>query len=235
MISFSRISKQYGRQVLFVDATFQLNPGEKVGLVGPNGSGKTTLFRMIVGEEHQDEGEVSVPKRLTIGYSDDDAAKPESPSKEKTTTPPSAPTPGSFLWWCDGPCGTAKAALSAQARESSLGQIDIPSEPTKLVTVIRKIAAEIKSNKAPGALLMTQSAAAALVFANRCPSLRAIVGTCLETVEQGLNQVAANVLIIEYPHKTLQQIRNLIARFVKAKRELSEETKKSLQELTTCG
>jgi ATPase subunit of ABC transporter with duplicated ATPase domains len=68
MISFSRISKQYGRQVLFVDANFQLNPGEKVGLVGPNGSGKTTLFRMIVGEEHPDEGDVSVPKKLVIGY-----------------------------------------------------------------------------------------------------------------------------------------------------------------------
>jgi ATPase subunit of ABC transporter with duplicated ATPase domains len=68
MISFSRISKQYGRQVLFVDASFQLNPGEKVGLVGPNGAGKTTLFRMIVGEESADEGDVSVPKRLTIGY-----------------------------------------------------------------------------------------------------------------------------------------------------------------------
>ena len=68
MISFTRVSKQYGRQVLFVDASFQLNPGEKVGLVGPNGAGKTTLFRMIVGEESPDEGEVSVPKRLTIGY-----------------------------------------------------------------------------------------------------------------------------------------------------------------------
>src|SRR5213596_1079092 len=68
MISFSRISKQYGKQVLFVEASFQLNPGEKVGLVGPNGAGKTTLFRMIVGEEGADEGEVSVPKRLTIGY-----------------------------------------------------------------------------------------------------------------------------------------------------------------------
>src|SRR4249920_419451 len=68
MISFSRVSKQYGRQVLFVDASFQLNPGEKIGLVGPNGAGKTTLFRMIVGEESQDEGEVSVPKKLTIGY-----------------------------------------------------------------------------------------------------------------------------------------------------------------------
>ena len=68
MISFSRIGKQYGRQVLFVDASFQLNPGEKVGLVGPNGAGKTTLFRMIVGEEGPDEGDVSVPKKLSIGY-----------------------------------------------------------------------------------------------------------------------------------------------------------------------
>jgi ATPase subunit of ABC transporter with duplicated ATPase domains len=68
MISFSNISKQYGKQLVFVDASFQLNPGEKVGLVGPNGSGKTTLFRMVVGEEEPDDGEVSVPKRLTIGY-----------------------------------------------------------------------------------------------------------------------------------------------------------------------
>jgi ATPase subunit of ABC transporter with duplicated ATPase domains len=68
LISFSHISKQYGRQILFVDTSFQLNPGEKVGLVGPNGAGKTTLFRMIVGEETPDEGEVSVPKKLTIGY-----------------------------------------------------------------------------------------------------------------------------------------------------------------------
>jgi ATPase subunit of ABC transporter with duplicated ATPase domains len=68
MISFSNINKQYGKQLIFVDASFQLNPGEKVGLVGPNGSGKTTLFRMIVGEEAPDEGEVSVPKKLTIGY-----------------------------------------------------------------------------------------------------------------------------------------------------------------------
>ena len=68
MISFGDISKQYGRQVLFVDASFQLNPGEKVGLVGPNGAGKTTVFRMIVGEESPDNGTVSVPKRVTIGY-----------------------------------------------------------------------------------------------------------------------------------------------------------------------
>src|SRR5918992_6002044 len=68
MISFANVSKQYGKQILFVDASFQINPGEKVGLVGPNGAGKTTLFRMIVGEEAPDEGDVTVPKKLTIGY-----------------------------------------------------------------------------------------------------------------------------------------------------------------------
>ena len=68
MISLSHVSKQYGRQILFVDTSFQLNPGEKVGLVGPNGAGKTTLFRMIVGEEQPDEGDVSIPRRLTVGY-----------------------------------------------------------------------------------------------------------------------------------------------------------------------
>ncbi|MCC7243435.1 MAG: ABC-F family ATP-binding cassette domain-containing protein, partial [Acidobacteria bacterium] len=68
MISLANINKQYGRQLVFVDASFQLNPGEKVGLVGPNGAGKTTLFRMIVGEEVPDEGEVAVPKKVTIGY-----------------------------------------------------------------------------------------------------------------------------------------------------------------------
>ena len=68
MIAFANINKQYGKQLLFVEASFQLNPGEKVGLVGPNGAGKTTIFRMIVGEEAPDEGDVTVPKKLTIGY-----------------------------------------------------------------------------------------------------------------------------------------------------------------------
>src|SRR5512140_77522 len=68
MIALSGICKQYGRQVLFVDASFQLNTGEKVGLVGPNGAGKTTIFRLITGEEHADDGDVTVPKKLSIGY-----------------------------------------------------------------------------------------------------------------------------------------------------------------------
>ncbi|MBL8863515.1 MAG: ABC-F family ATP-binding cassette domain-containing protein [Planctomycetes bacterium] len=74
MIALSNISKHYGRQLLFVEASLQLDPGEKVGLVGPNGSGKSTLFRLIAGEEAPDEGQVSVPKGLRIGWFRQDAA-----------------------------------------------------------------------------------------------------------------------------------------------------------------
>ena len=68
MIAFSSVSKQYGGQLLFVDASFQINPGEKVGLVGPNGAGKSTVFRMIVGEEQPDDGAVERPRKLSLGY-----------------------------------------------------------------------------------------------------------------------------------------------------------------------
>ena len=68
MIAFSSVSKQYGGQLLFVEASFQINPGEKVGLVGPNGAGKSTVFRMIAGEEQPDDGGIERPKKLTLGY-----------------------------------------------------------------------------------------------------------------------------------------------------------------------
>ena len=68
MITLTGINKRHGNQILFVDASLQLNPGEKVGLTGPNGAGKSTVFRLIVGEEKPDDGEVALPKRLTLGY-----------------------------------------------------------------------------------------------------------------------------------------------------------------------
>jgi ATPase subunit of ABC transporter with duplicated ATPase domains len=75
LVDFNNVTRQHGQQVLFVDASFKVNPGEKVGLVGPNGSGKTTIFRLILGEERADEGSVERPRRLTIGYFRQDFAE----------------------------------------------------------------------------------------------------------------------------------------------------------------
>jgi ATPase subunit of ABC transporter with duplicated ATPase domains len=68
MIRLESISKQNGKQIVFIEASAALQRGEKIGLVGPNGAGKTTLFRMITGEEQPDEGQVSADRGITIGY-----------------------------------------------------------------------------------------------------------------------------------------------------------------------
>ncbi len=68
MIRLESISKQHGRQILFLDASCTLFKGEKVGLVGPNGSGKSTIFRLMLKEEQPDAGQVSVERAITIGH-----------------------------------------------------------------------------------------------------------------------------------------------------------------------
>ncbi len=75
MIRLDKISKQNGKQILFIEASAALQRGEKVGLVGPNGAGKTTLFRMITGEEPPDEGQVSTDRGVTIGYFSQDVGE----------------------------------------------------------------------------------------------------------------------------------------------------------------
>ena len=68
MLNVSNLSKIQGGEILFSKGTFQINPGEKVGLVGPNGVGKTTLFRLIIGEERPNEGQVSYSDKLRLSY-----------------------------------------------------------------------------------------------------------------------------------------------------------------------
>lgn len=68
MISFDSVSKSYGSKILFENVTFNINKGERIGLVGRNGHGKTTLMRIITGEEDADTGKVSIPKNYNIGF-----------------------------------------------------------------------------------------------------------------------------------------------------------------------
>ena len=67
MIQLQNISKNFATQELFSNLNFKLNASNRVGLVGRNGSGKSTLFKLILGEEAADEGEVIIPKNYKIG------------------------------------------------------------------------------------------------------------------------------------------------------------------------
>lgn len=68
MLYASGLTKSYGTRTLFDDVSFSMRPGERLGLIGRNGSGKSTLFKLILGEEQPDDGELTTPKGYTIGH-----------------------------------------------------------------------------------------------------------------------------------------------------------------------
>jgi len=75
VIRLDNISKQHGPQILFIEASAVLLRGEKVGLVGPNGAGKSTIFRLIMGEESVDDGQISIDRNVTIGHFSQDVGE----------------------------------------------------------------------------------------------------------------------------------------------------------------
>jgi ATP-binding cassette subfamily F protein 3 len=68
MISFYNVSKSFAKQDILTDCSFQVNAGERVGIIGANGSGKSTVFKLLLGLEHLDQGQISRPKNLRLGY-----------------------------------------------------------------------------------------------------------------------------------------------------------------------
>jgi ATPase subunit of ABC transporter with duplicated ATPase domains len=70
VLSLDSVSKRHGSQILFIDASLAVFRGERVGLVGPNGAGKSTVFRLLVGQEQPDAGQVNVDRGVTVGYFD---------------------------------------------------------------------------------------------------------------------------------------------------------------------
>ena len=75
LITLQNITKLYGHQDVLKQASLQLNAGERIGLIGPNGAGKTTLFRIILGQEHPDSGQVFLAKGLRLGHLPQDVTR----------------------------------------------------------------------------------------------------------------------------------------------------------------
>ena len=70
VVEAAGVRKGYGDRLLIDDLSFTLPPAGIVGVIGPNGAGKTTLFRMIVGEEHTDAGELRLGESVEPAYVD---------------------------------------------------------------------------------------------------------------------------------------------------------------------
>lgn len=76
MLTIKKLTKAHGGRTLFQDAELIVNWGERVALVGANGAGKSTLFRMILGRDEPDEGEISLDEYAVAGYLPQEAGDP---------------------------------------------------------------------------------------------------------------------------------------------------------------
>ncbi|KIO48603.1 energy-dependent translational throttle protein EttA [Nitrosospira sp. NpAV] len=70
VIEFKDVSKAYGDRLLIDNLSFKVPPGAIVGIIGPNGAGKSTLFRMIIGKEQPDSGEIAIGTTVKISHVD---------------------------------------------------------------------------------------------------------------------------------------------------------------------
>ena len=68
VLSARDVSKSHGGNLILDDLSFQVEPGEHIGVVGPNGSGKSTLFRLLLGEDEPDTGEVTRRRDASLGH-----------------------------------------------------------------------------------------------------------------------------------------------------------------------
>jgi ATPase subunit of ABC transporter with duplicated ATPase domains len=119
VIRLENISKQHGPQILFVDASAAINRGEKIGLVGPNGAGKSTVFRLIMGEESCDDGQISIDRNVTIGHFSQDVGEMKGTSAVAATMDGAGPV----------------SALAAEMRELEIAMAD-PERADELETLV---------------------------------------------------------------------------------------------------
>ena len=105
-------------------------------------------------------------KRVTLGYGEiTSATAPVVESKSEACCTKCAHDSGkccssSFVWWCDGPCGPAKAVLTSFEKELGIKPLDVQGGSKQIVTVIKKLASQVKAGEAAGGVLMVESGAA---------------------------------------------------------------------------
>jgi hypothetical protein len=138
-----------------------------------------------------------------------------------------------FLWWIEGQCRNVTAVTEANG--GALRPSSQPAGPEALTTMIAELDDGVRKGRYRGGILFVRNAARAGCFANRCARLRGVVGTCEQAVQQGLGDVAANVLIIEYPYHDQATMQAMVQHFVTGERGDWAAVNQALEGLRTCG
>jgi len=154
------------------------------------------------------------------------AAAGEMPTQSTTA-------PSNWMWWIDGQCPVVNEIVGTH--RDQLQSIAASRASTSLGQVVRELASAVKAKRVAGGILFVHNAARAMCFANRCQSLRAVVGTCGEAVEQGITDLGANVLVVEYPHHGLRSMGAMVSRVLQQPPAAPAAVLRDLGDLHRCG
>ena len=138
-----------------------------------------------------------------------------------------------WIWWSDGGCRAAEQIVAM--REARFLAAVAAAAPSVLGSVVRDLAAALRGGRAAGGVLFVRSAALAMCYANRCASIRAVVGTCGEAVEEGIRDLGANLLVIEYPHVGPEAMEAMVDRMTRQLPVAPPRTLRDLADLHRCG
>ena len=180
---------------------------------------------------------IAVDARLTPLANDLARQEPQklrrvSPGSAAVVTASSSSQPLLWLWWIAGQC--AHVDQVTQQRTGRLRPSSAGRQPNALGQVVREAGAALKAGQIAGAVLFVDNAARATCFANRCASIRAVVGTCGEAVEQGISELGANVLIIEYPHVGPRAMAAMVDRMLQQQPKAPAQVQRELADLHRC-
>ena len=145
---------------------------------------------------------------------------------------PKAAATASWIYWMQGHCPSAARAIE-QWRGQAVADVRT-SANQQLPAVIRAIAKEFAGGQTRLAVMFVPSAARAVCLANRCENLRAIVGTCRQAVQEGIELLGANVLVLEYPHHGFKSMDELVRLFLTSSGKAPKDIESQLTELAAC-
>jgi hypothetical protein len=137
-----------------------------------------------------------------------------------------------WIWWADGFC-SAVQDITARLRDR-IQPSAAPRDAAGLAQIVQDLAASIRTRRAQGGVLFVRNAALALCYTNRCAALRAVIGTCDEAVDQGITELGANVMVIEYPHVGPKKMESMVQRMLRQSPNVPAHVQRQLTELHRC-
>jgi ATP-binding cassette subfamily F protein 3 len=136
MLSISKISKHFGPKTLFKDLSFQLNAGDRVGLVGANGAGKSTLFSIILGQTEADSGQIELERGLTIGFLPQESAPTDAATVLELACSINPTFKRIYQQLREHPAANSEVRLQAQARFAELDGYALEAKAQQILAAL---------------------------------------------------------------------------------------------------